>query len=381
MAVEIREINPLDHRALRQFILVEWKIYREDPNWVPPLINEDIKRLSPKLNPIFRHQEAKYFIAYKDNVPVGRIDAHIDSKYNELHDENAGFFGFFECINDIEVSTMLFDHATGWLKSKGAQTVYGPMNFNTNDDECGLLTKGFDSPPVVGMSYNPPYYIDLIEAYGFLKAKDLLAYLMKLDEEFRAFVGKLESRLKPLSEKAMSYGFSVRNVDLKKLNQEVKTVFEIYNDAWEQNWGALPFDPEEIQNLANSLKQIVIPELAKIVVHGNEPVAFGLVIPDINQILKNLNGRLLPFGIIKFITGLKKVNGLRLMALGIKKGYRRKGADSLLYYYLMKDALKTKRFAYCEVSWLLEDNYLIIRATEFMKGRLYKVYRVYRKFL
>ncbi len=381
MSTVIKEIDPNDVNGLKKFVMLEWQIYKGDSNWVPPLIDEDIKRLSPKKNPLFRHQDVKYFMAYKDGRPAGRIDAHFDPKYNELHDENAGFFGFFECINDKEVAHKLFDHAIEWLKARGAETVYGPMNFNTNDDECGLLIEGFDSPPVVGMSYNPPYYIDLIESYGFQKAKDLLAHIITLDEEFINFVGRLESRLKPLSEKAQNYGFSIRNINLKNFDEEVRTIFEIYNDAWEQNWGSLPFEHEEIKHLANSLKQIVIPQLTKVVEYNGEPAAFGIVIPDINQVLKNLNGRLFPFGFIKFLTGLKKVTGLRLLALGIKKGFRRKGADSLLYYHLMKDALKFNRFKYCEVSWLLEDNYLIIRATEFMKGKVYKVYRVYRKFI
>ncbi|MEO0198275.1 MAG: N-acetyltransferase [candidate division WOR-3 bacterium] len=381
MGILIKEIDPYNNKELKNFVLLEWEIYKGDPNWVPPIIDEDIKRLSPKTNPVFRHMEAKYYMAFKDGKPVGRIDAHIDWKYNEIHDENAGFFGFFECINDREVAHLLFEHAIDWLKSKGAETVYGPMNFNTNDDECGLLIQGFDSPPVVGMTYNPPYYIDLIESYGFQKAKDLVAHIIVLDDDFMNFVTRLEARLQPLSEKAQSYGFTIRNVNLKKLDEEIKIIFDIYNDAWEQNWGSLPFEEEEIKHLANGLKQIVIPELAKIVEYNGVPAAFGLVLPDINQILKELNGRLFPLGFIKFLTGIRKVNGLRLLALGIKKGYRRKGADSLLYYHLLKDALKMKRFKYCEVSWLLEDNYLIIRATEFMRGKHYKTYRVYRKFI
>jgi hypothetical protein len=320
MGVIIKEIDPKDKKALKQFVLLEWEIYKGDPNWVPPLIDEDIKRLSPKLNPVFKHQEAKYFMAFKDGKPVGRMDAHYDWKYNEIHDENAGFFGFFECINDKEVAHKLFDAAIEWLKSKGVETVYGPMNFNTNDDECGLLIQGFDLPPVVGMSYNPPYYIELIESYGFQKAKDLVAYIINIDDEFINFVGKLESRLKPLSQKAQEYGFTIRNVNLKKLDEEVKIIFDIYNDAWEQNWGSLAFEEEEIKHLADSLKQIVIPELAKIVEYNGVPAAFGLISPDINQVLKKLNGRLFPFGFIKFLTGLKKVDGLRLLALGIKKG-------------------------------------------------------------
>jgi len=381
MGVLIREIDPLDKKDLKRFVMLEWEIYKNDPNWVPPLIDEDIKRLSPKDNPVFKHQEAKYYMAFKNGKPVGRIDAHFDAKYNEIHDENAGFFGFFESINDKEVAHALFDHAIEWLKAKGVETIYGPMNFNTNDDECGLLIEGFNLPPVVGMTYNPPYYIELIESYGFTKAKDLVAHIINIDEEFVNFVGKLESRLKPLSEKAMKYGFTIRNVNLKKLEDEVKIIFDIYNDAWEQNWGSLPFEEEEINHLAKNLKQIVIPELAKIVEYNGTPAAFGLIIPDINQVLKELNGRLFPFGFVKFLTGLKKITGLRLLALGIKKGYRRKGADSLLYYHLMKDALKMGRFKYCEVSWLLEDNHLIIRATEFMKGKHYKTYRVYKKFI
>ncbi len=381
MAIIIKEIDPADKKALKEFVMLEWKIYKGDSNWVPPLIDEDIKRLDPKANPVFKHQTVKYFMAYKDGIPVGRIDAHIDTKYNDIHDENAGFFGFFECINDKEVAHALFDRAIDWLKSEGVETVYGPMNFNTNDDECGLLIEGFNSPPVFGMPYNPPYYIDLIESYGFTKAKDLVAYLIDINNEFINFAERLENRLKPIAKKAQEYGFTIRNVNLKKLEDEIRLIFDIYNDAWEQNWGSLAFEEEEIKHLAKNLKQIVIPQLAKIVEYKGTPVAFGLLLPDINQVLKKLNGRLFPFGFIKFLTGLKKIDGLRLIALGIKKGYRRRGVDSLLYYHMMKDTLAMKRFRYCEASWLLEDNFSIIRATEFMRGKHYKTYRIYKKFI
>ena len=381
MRVEIREINPENKRELKKFVMLEWKIYKNDPNWVPPLIDEDIKRLSPKHNPFFEHSKVKLFMAFKDGKPVGRIDAHIDYNFNEFHDEDAGFFGFFESINDKEIAHALFDKAVNWLKERGMKVIYGPMNFTTNDDECGLLIDGFNSPPVFGMTYNPPYYIDLIESYGFEKAKDLVAYLITIDEEYKKFIAHLERRLKPLAEKAQEWGFTIRNVNMKDLNNEVKRIFNIYNSAWEANWGFVPFTEKEIEHLAQGLKQIVIPELAKIVEYNGDPAAFGLLIPDINQVLKKMNGRLFPFGFIKFLTGLKKIDGLRLLALGIKKGYRRKGADSLLYYHMMKDAIAMNRFRYCEVSWLLEDNYLIIRATKFMGGKQYKTYRVYQKSL
>jgi len=229
----------------------------------------------------------------------------------------------------------------------------------------------------VMMTYNPPYYKDFLEEYGFFKEKDLLAYEIIIDEKFKNFTERLLRRLKPIAERARRDGFTIRNVNLRNFKEEAERIMEVYNSAWEKNWGFVPMTRNEFMKLASDLKRIVIPELAKIVERDKEPVAFGLIIPDVNEILRKLNGKLFPFGIFKFIFGFKKIEGLRLLALGVKKKYRKRGVDSLLYYELLRSGLALKQFKRCELSWLLEDNYLIIRASEFMGGKLYKRYRIY----
>lgn len=378
MSIEVKPVKT--KKDLMTFIKLPFKLYENDPYWVPPLIVEEKKNFNPEKNPFYEHSDVQLFVAYKDGKPVGRITAHIDHNYNEFHDEKTGQFGFFETINDYAVSKALFDTASRWLKERGMEQILGPLSFSTNS-VAGLLIEGFDSPPVVMMPYNPPFYAEHIEKYGFRKAKDLLAYIITVDEKFISFTDRLKRRLKPLAERAMRDGFTIRNVNFKKVDEEIPKLRDIYNNAWEKNWGFVPMTDKEFEHLALTLKQIAIPELTKIVEYKGDPAAFGLLIPDINQILKKVNGKLFPFGFLKLYFGFNKIDGLRLIALGIKKGYRKRGADSLMYYRFLEDGLKIRKWRYCEVSWLLEDNYLIIRATEFMGGKKYKTYRLYVKSL
>ena len=379
MSIEIREIT--DQKSRKEFIKFRWKIYKGDKNWVPPIFSEDLKRIEPKHNLFFKHAKVKLYMAYKDGKPVGRISAHIDDNYNNFHNEKVAFFGFFESINDKEVAHALLSKAIEFAKENGMTEVRGPACFTSNDDDYGLLIEGFDSPPVIGMSYNPPYYIDLIESFGFIKAKDLVAYLVTIDEEYKKFIRHLERRLKPLAERSKKRGYSIRNVNFKNLKEEIKKLFEIYNEAWENNWGFVPFTYEEFKHVGDSFKDFAIRELAKIVEYNGEPVAFGLVIPDMNIILKKMGGKILSPGLFSLLYhklhNFRKIEGSRLITLGIKAKYRKKGVDSLLYYHMMKDVIEKTNLKYCEVSWLLEDNYLIIRATKFMGGKHYKTYRMY----
>ncbi len=379
MSIEIREIK--DAKGRKEFIKFRWKIYKGDKNWVPPIIDEDLKRIDPEKNPFFQHAKVKLYMAYKDGEPVGRISAHIDYNYNNFHNEKIGFFGFFESINDREVAKALLDKAIEFARNEGMTEVRGPASFTSNDDDYGLLIEGFDSPPVIGMTYNPSYYIDLIESYGFKKAKDLVAYIIIIDDDYKKFINHLERRLKPLAERSKKWGYTIRNIDLNKIEEEIKKLFEIYNEAWEANWGFVPFTFEEFHHVGDSFKDFAIPELAKIVEYNGEPVAFGLVIPDMNIILKKMNGKIFSIGLLHLIyhklTKFHKIAGSRLITLGIKAKYRKKGVDSLLYYHMMKDAIEKTQLKYSEVSWLLEDNHLIIRATKFMGGKHYKTYRMY----
>jgi hypothetical protein len=229
------------------------------------------------------------------------------------------------------------------------------------------------------MPYNPPYYAQLIENCGYAKVKDLLAFTITIDEKFRERIKELEPRLEAISRRARRQGFSARPVDLKDFDGEVRRLLEIYNEAWEHNWGFVPLTEREFIAQARELKRILVPELAVIVERGKEPVAFGLALPDFNQALHALNGRLLPFGLCKLLWRARRIDGLRLLTLGIKRAYRVRGVDALLYLELLRAGLSLPQYKRCECSWVLEDNHLMIRAFALVEGEVTKVYRVYEK--
>ena len=372
------EIVPVASQAeLQQFIRLPWQLYRSDPNWVAPLLLDEKHRFDPAHNPFYQHAQVQLFLARRNSKAVGRISAHIDHNHNEYHHEKTAFFGFFETIPDESVARTLLAAASDWAGARDMKILRGPFNFNTNG-ESGLLIDGF-SMPCVMMPYNPRNYAQLIEAQGFAKAKDLLAYLIHIDKEFGMRSEKLIVRLRSLAERAKRRGFTVRNVNLNDFKAEVARLREIYNAAWERNWGFIPMTEAEFTTQAKDLKQIVVPSLAKIVELGSEPVGFGLVLPDVYQILKPLKGRLMPFGLFRLLWGRRRVDGLRFITLGVKRAYRLRGVDALLYLGLMEETLALKKYRYCELSWLLEDNHPIINACEAVGGQRYKTYRIYEK--
>ena len=366
-------------RELRAFIQLPWQLYRDDPHWVAPLLSDERKRFDPRRNPFYEHAEVQLFLVLQGERPVGRVSAHIDHLYNEFHGERTGFFGFFECVNDETVARALLDAAEGWLQERGMERVLGPFGFNTNGFS-GLLIEDFNSPPALLMPYNPPYYAELIERCGYTKAKDLLAFKVEIDEPFRQAMQKLVPRLEAIAERARRQGFSVRTLRVRDFDREVKKLWEIYQDAWERNWGFAPMTEREFFEEAKELKRIVVQELAVIVEKGDEPVGFGLALPDFNQALKPVRGRLFPFGIFRLLWHARKITGLRVLTLGIKHQYRVRGVDALLYLKLLEGGLKLP-YTWCEFSWILEDNHLIIRAIEMGNGKLYKRYRIYEKSL
>jgi len=376
MGIDIIQVR--SGRDLRRFIRLPWQLYEGDPNWVAPLISDEHKRFNPKKNPFFEHAEVQLFLALSNGRPVGRISAHIDHLHNEFHGEKTGFFGFFEAPNDSEVAKALLKAAEEWLSSRGMELVRGPMSFNSND-LIGLLVEGFERPPAIMMPYNPPYYAELIEDAGYKKAKDLFAYTITIDEGFRATLEDLRPRLEAISQRARRKGFTVRPVNLKDFDGEVKRLMEIYNEAWERNWGFVPLTEKEFIAQAKGLKKILIPQLAVIVELGGEPVGFGVALPDFNQAIGAANGRLLPFGIIKLLWRARRIDGLRLLTLGIKRKYRVRGVDALIYLELLRAGLSLPQYKWCECSWILEDNLPMIRALELVESRPSKVYRVYEK--
>ncbi len=356
---------------LKTFIHIPWTVYKNDKNWVPPLISVEKERFYPEKGAYFKNAEAQFFIAYRGERPVGRIVAHINHTHNDFHKDKVGFFGFFECMPDYEAAEALFSTASDWLKERGRDIIRGPMNYSTND-ECGLLVKGFDSPPVVMMSYNPQYYESFIEKFGFHKAKDLVAFYKNIDgmpERFERIIDKIKERR----------NYTIRKLCKKHFLEDVETIFEIYNNAWQDNWGFVPMTQPELVHLAKELKDIIDFDLAYIVYIKDKPIAFSLTLPDVNQaLIKVRNGRLLPFGWLKLLFAMKHITQVRVVTLGIVKNYKNIGIDTVLYYETIKTCEK-KGIPSGEMSWVLEDNIRMCRPIERMGGKIYKIYRVYDK--
>jgi len=369
--IEVRTVS--SNKDLMQFIKLPWKIYQNDPHWVPPLILDRKNLLNKKKNPFYSHAEMEMFLAYKNNELVGRIAAITNENHNKFHEDNVGFFGFFESIDDKDVSDALFTKSEEWLHERGKDAVLGPMNPSTND-EAGLLIEGFDSPPYVMMCHNPEYYGGLIENQGYEKAKDLYDWLL----DIRGM--KIPNKILRLADmSAKKYDLTIRNISIKNLNRDVQLIREIYNDAWSRNWGFVPFTNEEIDHLAADLKQIVIDEFVLLAFKDDRPIGFLLCVPNINEILiKNHSGRLLPTGIFRLLLGMKKIKTVRVITLGIVKDFQHIGLGTILYTELIRRAQK-RNLDGGEMSWILEDNEAMNRPIELLGSKLYKKYRVYQK--
>ena len=367
--VLIKEVA--DKHDLKRFITLPWKIYRGNPYWVPPLISEEKKLLSPEHNPFWKHAERALFIALRGDDTVGRIAAIEDRDFIAYHKEQTGYFGFFECLDDQEAAGSLLSAAEVWLKERGLKKMIGPLNPSTNAI-CGLLLEGYNSPPKLMMPYTLPYYHPLLEGRGLTKARDLLAYRIPVPE-------KMNPRLEKVADLLRKRGLNVRNIRMKEFHQELKLVREIYNSAWSKNWGFVPITETEIEHMAKELKPLIVPELVFFAEYRGKPVGFYLVLPDYNQVIKQMNGKKGPLQILKFLLGRRKITDIRLMMAGIEEEYQKKGLDGLLY---LESARAARDLGYkdSEISWLLEDNILVIRAAEMMGGTLYKKYRIYQKF-
>ena len=367
MAIDVRPVK--SKSELNAFINLPWSIYRGNPNWVPQLRGDQKKLLNRSKHPFFDHAAAEFFLARRDGNYVGRIAAITNDAHVAFHDEPVGFFGFFECIDDNTVAQSLFSHAADWLRARDLQVMRGPVSYSMND-ECGLLIEGFDTPPTIMMPYNPPYYMNLITAFGFQKAKDLLAYEITQETILSARLGRLAERIKQRK------NISIRPFVKKDLKQELQRVKEVYNSAWEKNWGFVPMSDREIDYMADDLIRIVEPELVLFAEIEGEPIAFILALPDFYAALKHANGRLFPFGLLKIMWHAKQIDTVRILAFGIKDAYRRQGIDGLLYYEVYRNGVE-KGYRRAEMSWILEDNHLMNTAIENMGGQLSKRYRIY----
>ncbi len=351
------------------FIKFPWRIYEGNPYWVPPLLLDRKKLIDRKKNPFYAHAEMEMFLAERGDEPVGRIAAIINHNHNKEHGENIGFFGFFECVNDQEVATALFDAAKQWLKAKGVTAMRGPASPSVND-EYGLLIDGFNLSPAILMPYNPPYYQELIERYGFVKAKDMYAYYVHKD---KVFTDKLQRVSEIVKQRE---GVVFRTLNMKRFWDEVRIIRDLYNRGWSRNWGEVPMTEEEFAYVAKDLKAIVDPELVIIAEVRGKPVGFGMSLPDYNMILKqNKRGWLLP-ALVRMLLFKKKIDFIRIIILGVLPEYLNSGIGGVLFYETAVRAVRNGYF-HGEASWVLEDNVMMNRGAELLRGERWKTYRIY----
>lgn len=376
MAIEVREVKQGDKKAFRDFLDVVDTIYEGDPNYVRPLDMDVGDRLDQKKNPFFEHAEGTAWVAYRNGKPVGRISAQIDRLHLERHGEKVGFFGFLDTIDDVEVTRALLAEAEQWNRARGMTAMRGPLSMNINE-EVGCLVEGFDTPPMVMMPHHRAYQGGLIEQAGLPKLKDFYAWSYD--------VGTVPARAqKAHDEIAAMPEITVRHVDPKRMLDDVRILMDIFNDAWSDNWGFVPLTERELVKLASDSKLILVPEITRIVsIHG-EPAAVALGLPNVNDLIGDLGGKLFPFGIAKLLYRLK-VKGPksgRLIILGIRKKWRhvrRYGGLSAFLYVAMNRSAHLLGLERGELSWTLEDNAAINAGIRLMGGRVYKRYRVYQK--
>ena len=358
---------------LMTFIRFPWEIYKGDRYWVPPLIKDQLQKFNPT-HPFRSHSKMTLFLARKGGKVAGRIAGIIDHNYIEFHQEKVGFFGFFESLPDAEVANTLLSNVAGWLKGHGMEKMAGPINPSTND-ECGLLIEGFDAPPCLMMPFNPRYFPSLLENFGLRKRMDLYAYLLEDSSFHLDRLDRITERLKKREPQ-----LRVRPIHLGHFDEELKIIKEIYNQAWSKNWGFVPLTDEEMDLLAKDLKPLVVSDLVLFAYWAGEPVGFSVSLPDYNEVLKHLNGKIGLLGMFKFLYYSKKIKKIRVMLLGVKHTFQKKGVEGLLYIETFKRGIR-KGYHQAECSWILEENVLMQHGIEAMGGKRYKTYRIYETLL
>jgi len=372
-------------RQLKEFVAFPWKIYEKDANWVPPFFRERMQFFDPRHNPFFEHSEVQQYLARSDGQVVGTIAAIINYNHNRFHNEEIGFFGHFECIDDKGVAEALLSAASDWIAAKGMKAVRGPMNMSTND-ECGLLIDGFDSPPVAMMTYNPPYYEQLIESQGFQKVMDLYAYIINTDVFDGEPHGVPRKVLQACERLRTEDKITIRKGNLGRFEEELRRAKKVYNSAWGRNWGFVPMTDAEIGHLARGLRRFLDPDMVFFAEDKGEPVGIMVAIPDVNETLLRIYPR--PGGFVRylydgarFLWAKRRTPRLvRALIMGVVESYRQRGIDACFYVELTRSA-KAKGYEQCEMSWILENNVMMNRIIQRLGGRVYKTYRVYEKSL
>lgn len=370
--IQVKKVS--SKKELTAFIDFPHDLYKGDSNYVPELHIAQRDLLTPGKHPFHEHSQVQCFLAYDGDTIKGRIAAIMNNNHNKFKNARDGFFGFFDLVNDAEVASMLLAEATKWVKEKGANKLVGPVSPSTNEP-CGLLVDGYDKPPVAMMTYNKPYYSDLLAAAGFVKQTDLLAYDLPTSSVDKRTVQLKDALLRRLG----NNGITVRNVNMKDFKGDVEKILEVYNTAWAENTGFVPMTETEFKYLAKDLKMILDKDFCLLAEHNGKVIGFALAIPDINQILiKIKRGRLLPTGIFKLLFGKSKINYVRVLALGVIEGYRKMGIEACFYAEIIERAA-AKKITGGEASWILEHNEMMNNGLKKLNATVYKRYRILEK--
>ncbi len=367
MVADIQTIEVKSNRELRKFIKIPWAVYKDDQYWVPPIISEQKRYFNKKKNPFYEYADVKIFVAYKGSKPIGRICAAINHKYIDMYNDKKGFFGFFESVNDRDAAFSLFDVVSDWFKENKIESMRGPMNLSTHDP-CGLLVDGFSSSPTIMMTYNPKYYVDLFDSYGFRKECDLFAY--KIDHLSKHVVDKSNEVLKENPD------IVIRKIDKSKISSETDIIQKMYNETMIDNWGYIPITDREIRCSVKRLKTIIDPDLVYFAEYKNETVAYSIIVPDYNIPIKEINGRMFPFGIVKIMKNKKNIKNVRAWALAVREDFREKKLGAVMYAKGMEEVLR-KGYEMIEASWINENNISMNRALKWMGFEKCKTYRIY----
>lgn len=373
-------ISKVESKAdLKTFIRLVEAIYKDDPNWVKPLEMERLELLTPKTNPWFEHAKAQFWIAYRGGKPVGRISAQVCDMVQDLILKGLGQIGMYEAVDDSEISTALFETAESWLKDQGMDQVQGPYNLSVNS-ECGLLIDGFDMPPMLMMGHARPYYATHFKAAGYSKAKDMYAYRLDISRGMPPFVSRI-TRSGENNKRLV-----IRRINKRNYTAEVESFFEIFNDSWSGNWGFLPFTDAEAAHAAKSMRPLIRDYMVRICEYDGEPAAFMITLPDVNSLIRDLDGKLLPFGWLKLLWRLSRgcTTGVRVPLMGVRKKYqdtRIGGTMAISLIEHCRRAVVKRGGVWGELSWILEDNLGMRNILSQCGSKIYKTYRIYEKSL
>lgn len=374
------EIKPvLSKKDRKTFVTLLWDIFKDDPNWVPPLIMERMDIIDEKKNPYFLHADVRLWIAYKNGMPVGRISAQIDELVEPQHGVKTGHYGFFDCIDDQDVANALFDTACSWLKENGMIEVIGPFSLSINE-ETGMLVEGFDTPPRLLMGHARPYYEKLVHNYGLSSVKDTWAYTLDISEPI------LPPTIQKLVDRAVDKGqVKFRPINMDKYEEELKIILDIFNDAWIENWKYIPFTEAELDHAVKELKMIIREDFTYIAEIDGVPQAMMVTLPNINEIIRDLNGKLFPFGVFKLLWRLKikpSFKTVRVPLMGVRTEYQNSRLSGIMSFGLFEACRQSAIKIGCEqaeLSWVLEENTRLSKLLESIGCVKYKTYRLYQK--